>query len=184
MIRIDEAILDLTEWLCRRFQRLTGRTNVWLAIQLTNLSIIVYFVWAVFYFRDVPGTARVGVGVFCVGVLYVLSRTVFRVSIETSEKEAYHRVAKGLRNPRRIRDAPLRISFLTLSVMLLYPVLFVYINLRVPVALQGYPLVPLTTVVLYILACDPLPFGFSRVTERLRAARAHSVESQSDIPAV
>ena len=45
MTRIDAAILDLTEWICRRFQVLTGRTNVWLAVQLTNVSIIVYFVW-------------------------------------------------------------------------------------------------------------------------------------------
>ena len=47
---IDLAILDLTEWLCRKFQLLTGRTNVWLAMQLTNLSIIVYFVWVGVYF--------------------------------------------------------------------------------------------------------------------------------------
>jgi hypothetical protein len=37
--------VDVTEWLCRRFQLLTGRTNVWLAFQL-NLSVILYFVWA------------------------------------------------------------------------------------------------------------------------------------------
>ena len=46
MTYIDSAILNLTERCCRRFQVLTGRTNVWLAVQLTNLSIIVYFVWA------------------------------------------------------------------------------------------------------------------------------------------
>ena len=43
---IDRFLLDLTERFCRRFQRLTGRTNVWIAVQLTNLSIVVYFVWA------------------------------------------------------------------------------------------------------------------------------------------
>ena len=46
MTFIDTAIVDATEALCHRFQVLTGRTNVWLAIQLTNLSIVVYFVWA------------------------------------------------------------------------------------------------------------------------------------------
>ena len=49
MTFIDTLILDLTERLCRRFQMLTGRTNVWLAVQLTNLSIVVYFVWAAAY---------------------------------------------------------------------------------------------------------------------------------------
>ena len=46
MFFLDSLILDATERVCRRFQLLTGRTNVWLAMQLTNISIIVYFVWA------------------------------------------------------------------------------------------------------------------------------------------
>ena len=41
MTYIDSAVLNLTEWFCRKFQLLTGRTNVWLAVQLTNLSIVV-----------------------------------------------------------------------------------------------------------------------------------------------
>lgn len=157
MIGIDSAILDLTERLCHQFQLLTGRTNVWLAVQLTNLSIVVYFVWAAVYFQGVPAVARIAVGLFCGGVLYVLSQTVFKVSIEASETNAYRRVASGLRNPRRVRDAPLRISFLTLSVMLLYPFLLLYIGVGVLAAFLSYPLVVLTTVVLYVLACDPLP---------------------------
>ena len=50
MFDIDLALLNLVERLCRRFQLLTGRTSVWLAFQLTNLSIVVYFVWAGVYF--------------------------------------------------------------------------------------------------------------------------------------
>ena len=46
MNSIDLAILDFTEWFCRKCQLLTGRTNVWFAIQLTNLSIVVSFAWA------------------------------------------------------------------------------------------------------------------------------------------
>ena len=44
-MRLDAALLNLIEWLCRRFQAWTGRANVWLAFHLTNLSIIVYFIW-------------------------------------------------------------------------------------------------------------------------------------------
>jgi hypothetical protein len=170
MLTIDSATLDLTEWLCRRFQTLTGRTNVWLAAQLTNLSIVVYFMWVATYFQSLPGAARIAVGLFCAGVLYVLSQTVFKVSIEGSEDNAYRRVSKGLRNPRRVRDAPLRISFLTLSIVGFYPFLIVYINLRVPIALLslGYPLIVLTTIVLYVLACDPLPPCAGRVRAWLR----------------
>jgi hypothetical protein len=171
MFGIDSATLDLTEWFCRRFQLLTGRTNVWLAAQLTNLSVIVYFVWVATYFQQLPPVARAAVGLFCAGVFYVLSQTVFKVSIESGENNAYRRVAKGLRNPRRIRDAPLRISFLTLSVIGFYPFLIVYINLRVRVALLslGYPLIVLTTIVLYVLACDPLPPCAGKVREWFRA---------------
>ena len=70
------------------------------------------------------------VGLFCGGVLYVLTQTVFKVPIEAYENDAYRRVAKGFRNPRRIRDARLRISFLTLCFVLFYPILFVYVNLH------------------------------------------------------
>ncbi len=177
MTYIDSAILDATEWFCRRFQVLTGRTNVWLAIQFTNLSIIVYFVWAagVFLWVGDPGL-RVALGLFCVGVLYALTQTVFKVSIEAYEKSAYHRVAKGFRNPRRVRDALLRISFLTLSLVLFYPTRFVYIHViewalpraSVHIAMLSYSLIVLTTVVLYLLACDPLPPCSSKVRAWLR----------------
>jgi hypothetical protein len=170
MTTIDSTILNLTEWFCRRFQVLTGRTNVWLAVQVTNLSIVVYFVWAgmIFWSRDVA--ARAALGLFCSGLLYVLTQTIFKVSIEAYENDAYRRVAKGLRNPRRVRDASLRISFLTLSFVLLYPILFVYVHLRVPMALLTYSLIVLTTIVLYLLACDPLPPSTGKLLARLRGS--------------
>ena len=171
MSYIDSAILNLTEWTCRRFQLLTGRTNVWLAIQFTNLSIIVYFVWAGVYFLSSDVAPRILIGVFCSAVLYVLTQTLFKVPIEAYENAAYQRVAKGLRNPRRVRDAPLRISFLTLSILLPYPIrlvytnLLVYVHLHINFILLTYALIVLTTVVLYLLACDPLPPCAGKVRE-------------------
>ena len=135
MTYVDSALLDLTELCCRRFQLLTGRTNIWLAIQLTNLSIIVYFVWAALVFSISDVQVRIVLGVFCTAVLYALTETVFKVS----------------------RDALLRISFLTLSIFLAYPVVFLYRQYHVGIALLTYCLIVLTTVVLYLLACDPLP---------------------------
>jgi hypothetical protein len=183
MIAIDSALVDVTEWLCRRFQVLTGRTNVWLAFQLTNLSVILYFWWAVTYFQRIHVAVRIAVAIFCSGVLYVLVHTVFKDSVDLSEAEAYRRVAKGLRNPRRIRDAQLRISFLTLSVMLFYVILLVYRNYGMSVALFlfGYPLVVLTTILLYVLACDPLPPCVGKVKVwlgGLAASRLAASESQ------
>jgi hypothetical protein len=157
---------------CRRFQRLTGRTNAWLAVQLTNLSIIVYFVWAGIFSWQIDVVARTFVALFCSGVLYVLTQTLFKVPIEAYETNAYRRVAKGLRNPRRVRDALLRISFLTLCVVLWYPIIFVYVHLRVHVALLSYSLIVLTTAVLYLLACDPLPPCAGKVREWWHAPRA------------
>jgi len=170
MILIDSAILNLTEPVCRWFQRLTGRTNVWLAFQLTNLSIIVYFVWAGMQFLRTGGTPRILLAVFCGGLLYMLTQTIFKVPVETYESSAYQRVAKGLRNPRRVRDALLRIPFLTLSVVLFYPIVLVYLNLRLQAVVLAYVLIVLTTVVLYLLACDPLPPCPGRVREWIRAA--------------
>lgn len=167
MTYIDSAILDVVEWLCRKFQVLTGRTNVWLAFQLTNLSIVVYFAWAVMYIWRSDVALRIALGVFCAGLLYVLTQTIFKDPIEAYENEAYRRVAKGYRNPRRIRDAVLRISFLTLSIMLVYPVVLVYVYLRMHVVLVlvSYSLVVLTSGVLYLLACDPLPPCAGKIKE-------------------
>jgi hypothetical protein len=182
MTYIDLGLLNLVERGCRTFQRLTGRTNIWLGVQLTNLSIVVFFAWAAMYSWVTPHwTEQIMVAVFCAVLLYLLTQTVFKEPIEAHETNAYRRVAKGLRNPRRIRDAPLRISFLTLSVVLSYPILFLYASLRLHVVLfddlipderlrtldipnvvlellpMSYVLIVLTTVVLYLLACDPLP---------------------------
>jgi len=168
MLYIDLAILNLTERSCQRFQRLTGRTNVWLAIQLTNLSIIVYFIWAAVYFWSTDTPRRILIGLFCSALLYGLTQTIFKEPIETYELNAYRRVTKGLRNPRRIRDALLRISFLTLSIVLCYPILLVYINLRAAIVLLSYSLIVLTTIVLYLLACDPLPPGAAKLSEWIR----------------
>jgi hypothetical protein len=184
---IDSMILDATEWSCRRFQLLTGRTNVWLAMQLTNVSIIIYFVWAALYFWNTDATVRTFVGIFCAGLLYALTQTIFKVSIEEYENSAYRRVAKGLRNPRRLRDAPLRLSFLMLALvtcltiagLLSYPILFVYIRLRIHLFVLCYLLILLTTLLLYLLACDPLPPCPGKVKAWIQAAlRARAPESE------
>jgi hypothetical protein len=176
---IDSAILDAVEWACRRFQVLTGRTSIWLAVQLTNLSIVIYFAWAALYLWISSVAVRVFVGVFCAVLLYALTQTVFRVSIEAIEASAYRRVARGLRNPRRLRDAPLRVSFLTLSLLLGYPLYFVYATLRLRFAIFSYVLVVLTTVIMYLLACDPLPPTAGRLREWIGGVLRLPVEDRT-----
>jgi len=180
---IDTAILDLTERVCQRFQVLTGQTNVWIAVQLTNLSIIVYFVAAAIYFQAVRLlSARIAVALFCGGVMYVLTQTVFKESIKSAESYAYARVAKGFRNPRRLRDAPLRISFLTMSALMPYPLVFTYLATRTYIALYialvSYSLIALTTVLLYVIACDPLPPCVGKVHVWLRGTAAQPLPAR------
>jgi hypothetical protein len=182
MIAIDSVLLNLTERSCRAFQRLTGRTNVWLAVQLSNLSIVMYFVWAALWTSIIDVALQILAGLFAAALLYVLTQTVFKVSIEAYEAAAYRRVANGLRNPRSLRDAPLRTSFLTLSVLLFGPVAFVSINLRIPLILLTYSLIVLTTVVLYLLACDPLPPCVGKVREWWRGpAASRSTASETNL---
>src|SRR5262245_8821888 len=158
MTFIDEAVLNFTERMCRRFQTWTGRTNVWLAFQLTNLSIVLYFIWvADLYFLAEDRTLRAFFAIFFAVLFYALTRTIFRTSIEASEIEAYRRVAKGLRNPRRIRDAQLRMGFLTLTILLSYPMWLAYVTLHQRFVMLILVLTSLTTVLLYVLGCDPLP---------------------------
>jgi len=183
MTFLDSAILNLTERLCRWFQLWTGRTNVWLAFQLTNLSIVVYFIWvAGLYVLSGDLVVRVFVAFFCGGIFFALTRTLFKTSIDVAEAAAYGRVAKGLRNPRRVRDAQLRIAFLTLSIVLAYPLWFVYVALRLRFVLLTEALIVLTTVVLYVLACDPLPPCPSRVREWLSRVRFRLSVARSPAP--
>lgn len=171
MTSIDSALVDFTEWLCRRIQVWTGRTNIWLAFQLTNLSIVIYFGWVmVLYWLSGMLALRIFVALFCGSVFWMLTRTIFRMSIEASELQAYRRVTKGLRNPRRLRDVQLRVSFLTLSVLLAAPLGGAY-SLRLAVRFMAMTeaLAVLTTAVLYLLACDPLPPRAGTVTEWVRS---------------
>ena len=92
MLYIDSVILNMIERACRRFQRLTGRTNVWLALQLTNLSIVMYFAWAGVAFSGADTWVQVFVALFCAGLLYVLIQTLFKESIEAYESNTYKRV--------------------------------------------------------------------------------------------
>jgi hypothetical protein len=184
MTYIDSVLLNLIERSCRRFQLLTGRTNVWLAIQLTNLSIIVYFVWAVMISSIADTTTRTLIILFCCGLLYVLTQTLFKEPIESYELNAYRRVAKGFRNPRRVRDALLRISFLTLTFVLGYPIFFVYSKLHLNFVLLTYTLIVLTTVVLYLLACDPLPPCSSKVKQLIRGLVPSRLAAAENDPAV
>lgn len=170
MTFVDGAVLHVVESLCHRLQRLTGRTNVWLALQLTNLSIVIYFVWAVQWFLRGPRSIRPGLALFLGLLIYGLTQSVFRTPIESIESAAYSRVAKGLRNPRRLRDQFLRILFLGLSVLLAGPFYLAWAHLGTRVLLLGYSLIVLTTIVLYLLACDPLPPVRGRVWEWLEAA--------------
>ena len=174
MQTLDSVVLDVAESLCRRFQRLTGRTNVWLAVQLTNVSIVVYFVWAALFFWQRDLATRLFVGTFCGGVLWALTQTILNDPIELYESQAYRRAANGLRNPRRLRDVSLRISFLTLSLLLLpsVPIAFAYADPRLPIAILSYSLILLTTVALYLLACDPLPPCRGTVREWLSTTAA------------
>ena len=169
MTHLDSAVLTSVERLCRSVQLLTGWTNVRLAFHLTNLSIILYFVWAGLYFWRSDSALRVVLALFFGLLLYVLSQTIFKVSVDAQESSAYRRVANGFRNPRRQRDVPLRVPFLTLSVLLLYPIYVVYRYLHLHIAVLGYLLIVLTTVVLYLLACDPLPPCAGKVREWLRS---------------
>ena len=184
MTYLDSAVLSSFERLCRSVQLLTGWTNVRLAFHLTNLSIIVYFVWAGLYLWKSDSALRIVLALFFGLLLYVLSQTIFKVSVDAQESSAYRRVANGFRNPRRQRDLPLRVPFLTLSFLLSYPIYVVHQYLHLHLAVLGYFLVVLTTVVLYLLACDPLPPCAGKVRDWLRGFALSRVTDSKAVPSV
>ena len=62
----------------------------------------------------------------------------------------------------------MRTLFVSLSVVLAVPVVVVYLTLHLTILLLSHSLIVLTTLVLYLLACDPLPPCAGKVTEWLR----------------
>ena len=74
------------------------------------------------------------------------------------------------------------LGFLTLSVVLFYPLWFAYITLHLRFVLLTDALIILTTVVLYVLACDPLPPCASRVREWFRGTAPAQISSVSNRP--
>src|SRR5260221_9418626 len=123
-----------------------------------------------------------------------MAETISKVQTRTMEKSAYRRVAKGLKNHRRVRDAPLRIPFLTLSLMSFVPLLFLPADLKQlagrisPLlyrsALLGYSLIVLTTIVLYLLACDSFAPCAARLTAWLRALIPPRMRSSGSAPSL
>src|SRR4030095_860759 len=103
---------------------------------------------------------------------YVLIQTLFKESIEAYENNTYKRVLKGMKNPRRVRDALLRIAFLTLALVFWYPAVLVYVELHQQGLRLRSPLSVLTPSVLYRVACDPLPPSAAKVEERARRTAA------------
>ena len=97
---IDSALLDLTERICHKIQMLTGRTNVRIAFQLTNLSVIMYFVWVALYFPNLPPYWRIPAALFFSSVLFALSQSVFKVSIDASENKRVPPRREGSEEPK------------------------------------------------------------------------------------
>ena len=65
--------------------------------------------------------------------------------------------------------------------MLFYPMLYMYFNLRVYIALLSYSLIVLTTVVLYLLACDPLPPCTGKVRDWLQGSAPSRVAASESL---
>jgi hypothetical protein len=75
----------------RRFQDGTGPQRV-ARLQLTDLSIVVYFIWGSGLYVQSAGLALPAfVALFRGGVFFVLTHTLFKLSIDAQETEAYGR---------------------------------------------------------------------------------------------
>jgi hypothetical protein len=70
----------------------------------------------------------------------------------------------------------LRVSFLMLAVVLAYAGVIVYMSLHLQIFLLTLPLIVLTTAVLYLLACDPLPPCARKLKEKSAAAATVRLE--------
>jgi hypothetical protein len=66
--------------------------------------------------------------------------------------------------------------------VLVYPILLVYMTLRLHIVLLSYSLIVLTMVVLYLLACDPLPPCRGKLRAWLRRAAPSRLVAPESTP--
>jgi hypothetical protein len=161
-VTVDAAIVQAVEWLCHKFERMTGKTNYWI---LSRLSIL-YVICMIMGTRSTIGEpyAILVLTFFYVmyGPLTILSTTFSITGLyKVHETAAVRRVAMGLANPektipRRIHgrtkglvwDIGFIAAALLLNSMQITTVSWWLLTLFWSSSLAGY-----------LDACDPLPPG-------------------------
>ena len=111
MWKFDAFLIRQFEFVCQKFQRLTGKTNFWIAgfVAYTTSVIVVLFLIAV-YSNQVPSITK-GYGefgdkiFFIVMILANLTQGIY--TWRELEAEAFRHQVRGLSNPRKIH--PVRV---------------------------------------------------------------------------
>jgi hypothetical protein len=187
LLKIDMFLLTSLERFTHKFQRLTGKTNFWLASQMVVIRIMVYIVWIletfeVFAYIPVwlaaPSVAMSTLLLWLVGV-----RPNYRLAkgFEIKEKDAYLRVAKGLANPKKIAHGFGVFRIVTLisapSLFLLLSTLSTATSTKLGGTILGITI----PVQFYLEACDPLPPCSSKIMDWFRSFRKKPVPAESQI---
>jgi hypothetical protein len=150
MIWLDVWLLVLTERACHRFQRLTGKTNYWLASRI-DLAVALLFLLAI------PQTIATTHSTFVVvdGLLFMWFSYRGLFTWQSKESQAFHRLQEGWMNAAKFESTYLfiRLWFLYLAVFWLGFCLYSHLQDDKAVTILN----ALFALYFYLDSCDPLP---------------------------
>ena len=167
IMAMDAWLLRKMEWLAQKFQVLTGKTCMWLAINSLSLSIAVTVGRNTFrVFSGNPVLAYLGMfmlGLVCVTVLILMKWP----GLEQLEAMANSRLENGWANPLKIN--PFMMAARSSAVILTLMILFDGTGI-LPSRNSPFPSIfsaVLAVSALYWMSCDPLPPCGRKVKEWL-----------------
>lgn len=154
--KTDQFLLNKIEKFCHRFQQLTGKTNIFLAL-LTCFMYLAFFV-AIMIASKRPTSVFLWINLF-MGSLYILFYPL-------RERDAFYRISKGFSNPHKI-------DFFC-KLLRKFSLIFLFVNLF---CLQWLVLGGTLFLCLffYLDSCDPLPPCRGKIREMIDAFFARPI---------
>jgi hypothetical protein len=168
--KIDAFFLDRYQKFAHRFQRLTGKTNFWIAAKLRlliatrfalEIILTVYHIdprW-LHHFDIQPFRSGWELWFYFCSGAFILRHGLF--CWRTQEAEAFRRLERGLGNDLRVNPITrfLRFAFLLCIPLWVADLFFGVMSISLPLFLS----------IMYLEACDPLPPCRGKIREWIEA---------------
>lgn len=168
LVKFDVAVISFLEKQLHRFQRLTGKTNFWVAKQICMLQIVLWgiFLIAIPFENFPPVWERSLLILICIGVSPLAFTIVYSRAkrCDQMEKDAFIRLENGVANKGKNMSVH-RVFHVLILITFFLSISLEYRGLITRSAIQ---LIYFSDILrLYLMVCDPLPPCAGKIKEWL-----------------